>query len=102
MGNFRVAGPKLGLVIFVPVPIETEPAHAVQDGVDRLLGGTCPVRVLDPKQEFAAGVPRVEPVEQSGPGTPDMEVTGGRGGETGDDRPCAHARFPLLSMLQCN
>ena len=46
--DLGVAGPELRLVIFVPVPIEPEPAHPVEDRVDRLLGRTRLVGVLDP------------------------------------------------------
>ena len=105
VGDFRVAGPELRLVIFVAVPIEPEPAHAVEDRVDRLGGRAGLVGIFDAQQELAAMVAGVEPVEQGRARAPDVQKTGRGGRETGDDGgmiACAQARFPLLFMLQCN
>jgi hypothetical protein len=73
------------LVDDLAVPIELEPFQAVQDGVDRLLGRSLPVGVLDPQQHLAAELAGVEPVEQRRAGSPDMEKAGRRGGKAGDD-----------------
>ena len=104
--DLGVPRPELRLVIFVPVPIEPEPAHSVEDRVDRFLRGARPVGVLDPQQELAAVVAGKEPVEQGSARTADMEVAGRRGRKAGDDGSrritCAQAHFPLLFLLQCN
>ena len=63
--DLGVARPELRLVIFVAVPIEAEPAHPVEDRVDRLLGRARLVGVLDPQQELAAVVAGEQPVEQA-------------------------------------
>ena len=42
----------------VAIPVEFEPAHAVEDRVDRGLGRTLGVGVLDPELELAAVVAR--------------------------------------------
>jgi len=104
VGNLGMASPELRLVIFVPVPIEAEPAHPVEDGVDRLLGGTRLVGVFDPKQELAAVMAGEQPVEQRGSSAADVKESGRRRREPCHDRlrttACAQARFPLFSL--CN
>ena len=40
------------------------------------------IRILDAQQHLAAEPARVQPVEQRRAGPPDMQETGGRGGET--------------------
>ena len=87
---------ELRLVIFVPVPIEAEPAHAVEDRLDRRLGGAGAVGVLDAEQELATVMAGEEPVEQGGARAADMEEAGRRRREAGDDpasfrRGCAQA-----------
>jgi hypothetical protein len=62
--DLGVAGPELRLVIFVAVPIEAEPAHPVEDRVDRVLGRARLVGILDAQQELAAVVAGEQPVEQ--------------------------------------
>ena len=87
VGDLGVARPELRLVIFVPVPIEAEPAHPVEDRVDRLLGRARLVGVLDPQQELAAVVAGEQPVEQRRARAADVQEAGRRGREAGDDRP---------------
>ena len=91
--DLGVARPELRLVIFVPVPIEAEPAHPVEDRVDRLLGRARLVGVLDPQQELAAVVAGEQPVEQGGARAADVQEAGRRGREAGDDRPSNLARL---------
>ena len=83
--DLGMAGREMGLEIGLAVPVEAEPAHAVEDRVDRRLGGAGLVGILDPQQEAAAMVAGVEPVEQGGAGAADMEEAGRRGREAGDD-----------------
>src|ERR1035437_5914728 len=64
------------------VPIQTEPAESAQDDLDGLLRIARSVGVLDAEDERAAGVPGVKPVEQSGARTADVQITGGRRGES--------------------
>src|SRR3954469_17098114 len=81
------------------VPIEAEPAHAVEDRFDRRLGRSRLVRILDAQQELPAMAPRIEPVEQGSPRPANMEEAGGRGREARDDGlwACAHA----LNLQPC-
>ena len=73
------------LVDGVPVPGDAEPVEAVEDRLDRLLGGALAVGILDPQQHLAAAAARVEPIEQRRPRAADVEEAGGRGGEAGND-----------------
>ena len=74
--DLGVARPELRLVIFVAVPIEAEPAHPVEDRVDRLLGRAGLVGVLDAQQEFAAVVAGEQPVEQRRARAADVQEAG--------------------------
>ena len=63
------------------VPVEPQPAQAVENAGDHLVRRALDVGVLDPQDEHAAVAPRVEPVEERGAGAADVEVAGGRGRE---------------------
>src|SRR3546814_7994473 len=79
----------------VAIPVEPEPAHPVEDRVDRGLGGAGAVGILDAQQEIAAVVAREQPVEQRGARAADLEETRRRRREARDDagiRPCAQLR----------
>src|SRR6185295_7067409 len=67
------------------VPVEAEPLQAVDDGLDRFLGGALAVGVLDAQAEDAAVMPGIQPVEQGRAGASDVEEAGRRGGKAGDD-----------------
>ena len=82
--DFGVARPELRLVIFVPVPIEAEPAHPVEDRVDRLVGRARLVGILDAQQELAAVVAGEQPVEQRRARAADVQEAGRGGREAGD------------------
>ena len=75
--DLGMSGPELRLIIFVPVPIEAEPRHSVEDCVDRFLGRAGLVGILDPQEELAAVVAREEPVEERRPRSPDVEEARG-------------------------
>ena len=64
------------------VPVHAEPAHPLQDAVDHLVRRSLGVGVLDAQHEHAALAAGEEPVEQRGAGAADVQVTGGRWGET--------------------
>lgn len=67
------------------VPVEAEPAEALEDDVDGGLGVAGGVGVFDAEDEGAAGVAGVEPVEKGRAGASDVEVASGAGGETDAD-----------------
>ena len=85
LGDLAVAGGAAELVDDVAVPIELEPIQAIEDRRNRRLGRALAVGVLDPQQHLAAGLFGIEPVEQRGTGTPDVEEAGRRGGKACDD-----------------
>ena len=71
--NLRVALPARKLVDGLVIGIEAQPGQPVENGVYRFRGRTLAVGILDPQQEFAAGMAGIQPVEQGGSGTADMQ-----------------------------
>src|SRR5207248_8700034 len=63
------------------VPVEAEPGQTVEDDAGVLFGGALLIRVLDPQQELPAGMARVQPVEERGARTADVQVACRGGGE---------------------
>src|SRR5262249_37320145 len=106
------------------VPIDAEPVETVEDRVDRRLGRSLAVSVLDAQQHLAAAPAGIEPVEQRGPSSADVEEAGRGRREAGDDglshavqgkvqptgqlaRPCtiaatadAKRKLPILGMAR--
>jgi hypothetical protein len=74
------------------VPAEAEPSQAVEDRLRRLRRRAGAVGVLDPEQEAAAEVAGMQPVEERGPRTADVEKAGGRRREAGDHVLSHHPR----------
>src|SRR2546427_637965 len=72
------------------VPVEAEPAQAVEDDAGVLVGGAFLVGVFDAEQELAARVAGEEPVEEGGTGAADVEVARGRRGEADAGAGCRH------------
>jgi hypothetical protein len=68
------------------VPIQSEPAQAIEDHLQGFGCIALLVRVLDAQDELAAGVPCVEPVEQRGSRSAHVQIAGGRRSETNADR----------------
>ena len=60
------------------VPVEAEPLESLEDRALALVGAASLVRVLDAKEECAAGLARIEPVEESRARAAHVEVSGGR------------------------
>ena len=96
--HFGVPRPELRLVIFVAVPIEAEPAHPVEDRVDRLRRRARLVGIFDAQQELAAVVAGEEPVEQRRARAADVQEAGRRGGEAGDDGRLSLAKLSPLAL----
>ena len=67
------------------VPLEAEPGQAVIDCLNRILGRTLSIGVLDAQKELALLVARIGPREQRRAGAADVQVAGGRRGEAGND-----------------
>ena len=96
LGDLAVARRARELVDGLAVPVELEPFEPVEDGSDGRFRGALAVGVLDAQQELAAGVARVEPVEQRRARPADMQVAGGRGSKAGDD---GFAHVPALVRI---
>ena len=64
------------------VPIETEPLDILKQLILVALFAALDIRVFDAKNELAALLARIEPVEKSCAGVADVNLTGGRGGKT--------------------
>ena len=77
------------LIDRVPIPIEAEPAQAIDNGRDGAFGGALPVGVLDSQQHLAAVAMGVEPVEQRRAPPANMQESRGGGSEAGHNR-CGH------------
>jgi len=73
------------LVHRVAVPIEAEPAHAVEDRLDGRVGRSGTIGILDAEQELAAMMPGEEPVEERRACAADMQET-----RRGRREPCHH------------
>jgi len=71
------------------VPVQAEPSQVLEDLVEETLFGADLVGVFDAEKETASGAAGRQPVEQGGPGAPEMQKTGGARSET-DDQGCVH------------
>src|ERR1043166_6642044 len=71
-------GAKISAGLRTFVPIESEPAEPVINGLRGFLRVARPIGVFNPQNQRAIGVPGVEPVEQGGARSADVEETGGR------------------------
>ncbi|MNO65355.1 hypothetical protein D3C76_561090 [compost metagenome] len=80
-----VAIEALGLVVGALIPVQLQPFHALNDGVDRLLSGTFQVGILDTQHELAALALCEQPGIECGTGTADMQKAGRAGSKTGFD-----------------
>ena len=60
----------------VAVMREAEPVKTIEYGLNGLIGRSGAVCVFDTKQKFAAGVARIEPIEQCRSGAADMKKSG--------------------------
>src|SRR5690606_39090251 len=65
------------------VPVEAQPAQAVENGCEGLLGGALGVGVLNAEDEGAAVVAGKEPVEERRASPTHVQVAGGTGRKTG-------------------
>src|SRR6218665_3349143 len=67
------------------IPLQPQPAHAVEDRLYRGLGRSCAVGVFDTQQELPAHMFGEQPVEQRRAAAANVQVAGGGRGEAGDD-----------------
>ena len=110
VGDLGMARPELRLVIFVAVPIEAEPAHPVEDRVDRFLVE----RALSVSSIRSRNLPpwwrANSQLNKRRARAADVQESGRGGREAGDDGRLALSIFSLalkraflsIFMLQCN
>jgi hypothetical protein len=67
------------------VPVETEPAEAIEDGQQRLGLVAIRISIIDAKDELPTLAPGEEPVEQRRSDATDMEVTRRAGSKASAD-----------------
>ena len=86
------------------VPVETEPAQAVEDALDHLRRRALGVGVFDAQHEHAAEPPREQPVEEGRAGAADVQVAGGRWSEADADHleHCKVRRCRCASRRSCS
>src|SRR5208337_1554650 len=76
IGDLAVQGQAFGLLVFF-VPPEVEPAQTIEDGVDRGIGIALDVCVIEAEDHGSSVMTGVEPVEDEGTGTANVQETGG-------------------------
>src|SRR2546425_9118356 len=64
------------------VPQQAEPLESIEDGARARFGAARPIGVLDAQQELAVVVLREQPIEKGSARAADVEIPGGRGGES--------------------
>ena len=85
LGNLDMAGRVLVLEQRRFIGIKAEPGHAVENGINGLLGRAGAVSILDAQQKSAAVMARKSPVEKSRARAANVQKAGRRGRETSDD-----------------
>src|SRR5690606_11072799 len=101
LGDLAVTVQALGLIDRALVVVEPEPAHRLEDGVDRRLRAALAVGVLDAQDELAAAPARHQPAVRGGAGPADLPVAGGAGGEAGAAGGIGHpAILPCMSRRE--
>ncbi len=64
------------------VPIQTQPFKAVDDALNRFLGGALGISVFDSQHQFTAVFFGKQPIANSGAGPTNMKIARGAGGKT--------------------
>ena len=78
-GEHPVSIQPLGLKIWALIPVQTKPAHPLEDAVHHFLRGTGQIGILDAQDKLPADVTGKQPVEQRRAGSADMEIAGRTG-----------------------
>ena len=71
----------LSLMVGAFIPVEAEPAHALQNALDHFRGGALEIGVFNAQDQGPAIVPGEQPVEQRRAGSAHVQITSRRGCE---------------------
>jgi len=77
VGDLAVQGQAFGLLVFL-VPSQVEPAQAFENGVDGGIGIALDVGVVEAQDHRPSIATGVEPVEDEGAGTANVQKASGR------------------------
>src|SRR5690606_18644639 len=89
----------VGLTKGTFIPIQLDPAHAIENSLDRCVGRPILVGVFNAKNEHAVLLPGKQPVEQGRPHPADMEEAGRTGRKSNPD--LTH-RVTVVCVEECN
>ena len=92
----------LHLVEWSLVVTQPQPAHRIENGVGRRLGGALPVGILDAQDEGSTVLPRVRPGEERGARAADVEIAGRARSEAGADHLRARRKTLILRAGRCS
>jgi hypothetical protein len=67
------------------IPIQSQPLHAIYDGLDRFPGGPGYIGILDTQDELSPMMSGKKPVEECRPCAPNMQETRRAGWKAGSD-----------------
>ena len=81
VGDLAMHGQAFGLLVFL-VPSEVEPAQTFEDGVDGGVGVALDIGVIEPQDHGSTVVTGIEPVEDEGASTADVQKPCGRRSES--------------------
>ena len=98
-GEFPMTLCAAGLEQRLAVPVQAQPSQSAEDCLHRACGRAVAVGVLDAQPEPSPGVPRVQPVEQRGAGAADVQESGRRRSEAGDDHAASCQYFMKRTIL---
>ena len=76
VGRLNMLINKVGLKIWSFIPVDTQPVEAIDDAINRVLGGTLNIGVLDPQDKGCVMFFGKKPIVNSGSGTADMKIAG--------------------------
>ena len=89
-GRLPIQIETLRLVVRAFVPVKPKPRHRFEDAARHVFARALDVGIFDAKDESAIVLPRKQPVDERRPGTPDVQVPGGRWRETNANPSLVH------------
>ncbi len=101
-GLLAVQGEAFGLLVLF-VPVEAQPAQALEDGLDAGFGVALDIGVVEAQDHGSVVVAGIEPIEDKGARAADVQEAGGRGGKTDAGSCCREgAESGIVNKLLSN